>query len=319
MDPGRSSKAPTDPWIDNFLEDLLRVRLASPHTCRNYTQALHGFLSWYFHVKKQSPCWNTMGRDVFRSYLRFLGREGYGRSSTQVRFSALRSFYKFLIGKGQVKQSPLRNIILPRKEHHLPQFLTLRQIQALLEAPAKAYEAKCKQKKTHVSSDAYIRDSAVLETLYSCGLRISELCGLLVEDLLWNEQLVCVKGKGRKERMTPIGMHALDSIQRYWEMIGHPQDPEAPVFFANTAKHSVIYPRLIQARLKHYLVIAGLDPSLTPHKLRHSFATHLLNAGADLRSIQELLGHAHLVTTQIYTHLGTDRIKGVYDAAHPRA
>ena len=155
--------------------------------------------------------------------------------------------------------------------------------------------------------------------MYSCGLRISELCGLKVGDLFWQDQLVRVEGKGKKERMTPIGAPALESIRHYWNTVGHSQTLNLPVFFASLAKGNALYPRLIQTRLKHYLISAGLDPNLTPHKLRHSFATHMLNAGADLRSVQELLGHAHLVTTQIYTHLTTDRLKRVYDQAHPRA
>jgi len=251
--------------------------------------------------------------------LRFLGRKEYSRSSTQIRFSALRTFYKFLIRKGRVKESPIRNILLPKKEKRLPQFLTPEQIHALLEAPAKAWEKKRSNQKTRTSPETFLRDSAVLETFYSCGLRISELCGLKVSDLFWEDQLILVEGKGKKERMTPIGAPALDSIRLYWDRIAHPQKAEQPVFYSKLANGKPLYPRLIQSRLKLYLLSAGLDPNLTPHKLRHSFATHMLNAGADLRSVQELLGHAHLVTTQIYTHLTTDRLKRVYDQAHPRA
>jgi integrase/recombinase XerC len=159
----------------------------------------------------------------------------------------------------------------------------------------------------------------VLETIYSCGLRISELCGLVAQDLDWNERLVRVRGKGKKERLVPIGETALAAIKNYWSML--PQTPagESPVFLAGLDKRTPITPRSLQLRLKKHLAIAGLDPHLTPHKLRHSYATHLLDGGADLRSVQELLGHAHLVTTQVYTHLTTDRLKRAYEAAHPRA
>jgi integrase/recombinase XerC len=142
---------------------------------------------------------------------------------------------------------------------------------------------------------------------------------LTVGDVFFDDQVVRVEGKGKKERLTPIGLPALESISAYWDAINHPKFPDQPVFYANVDDKLGLYPRLIQTRLKTYLIMAELDPNLTPHKLRHSFATHLLNAGADLRSVQELLGHAHLVTTQIYTHLSTDRLKRVYDESHPRA
>ena len=160
---------------------------------------------------------------------------------------------------------------------------------------------------------------AILETIYSCGLRVSELCDLRTEDVDRGERLVRVRGKGQKERQVPIGEPALTAIDRYWKTLPFTPDKRSPVFFAKIARRSAMNPRLVQLRLKHYLATAGLDPALTPHKLRHSYATHLLDAGADLRSVQELLGHAHLATTQIYTHLSTERLKKAYDAAHPRA
>jgi integrase/recombinase XerC len=160
---------------------------------------------------------------------------------------------------------------------------------------------------------------AILETIYSCGLRISELCGLQVGDIDWEEQLVRVRGKGKKERLVPIGATALDSIQKYWSLLRQAPSGTAPVFVVETKRPAPVSPVNLARRLKKYLALAGLDPGLTPHKLRHSYATHLLDAGADLRSVQELLGHAHLVTTQVYTHVTTERLKKAYDAAHPRA
>jgi integrase/recombinase XerC len=241
-----SNRAVDDPLIDAFLEELSRVRTASDHTCRNYAQALNEFVAWHQESLKSAPDWKALDRDSFRAYLRFLGRKEYSRSSTQVRFSALRTFYKFLIRKGRVKESPIRNILLPKKEKLLPQFLTPQQIHALLEAPAKAWEEKVKNQKTRTSPEPFLRDSAVLETFYSCGLRISELCGLKVSDLFWEDQLIRVEGKGKKERMTPIGAPALDSIRLYWDTIGHSQKPEQPVFYANIANEKPLYPRLIQ-------------------------------------------------------------------------
>jgi integrase/recombinase XerC len=164
-----------------------------------------------------------------------------------------------------------------------------------------------------------LRDVAVLETIYSCGLRVSELCGLRVDDVDWSEQIVRVRGKGKKERLVPIGRTALMAIQDYWNTFKQPPGGAAPVFFAETKKPAPLRAISVARRLKQFLAIAGLDPGLTPHKLRHSYATHLLDAGADLRSVQELLGHAHLVTTQVYTHVTTERLKKAYDAAHPRA
>ena len=170
-----------------------------------------------------------------------------------------------------------------------------------------------------VDALTFQRDVAILETIYSCGLRVSELCGLRADDLDWNERLVRVRGKGRKERLVPIGEPALQAIESYWSTLKQPSSGEASVFFAETKKTGPLHPVQLSRRLKQYLAIAGLDPGLTPHKLRHSYATHLLDAGADLRSVQELLGHAHLVTTQVYTHVTTERLKKAYDAAHPRA
>jgi integrase/recombinase XerC len=189
----------------------------------------------------------------------------------------------------------------------------------LLDAPARELAALKQSSASELDETPFRRDIAILETIYSCGLRISELCGLLAEDIHWTEQIVRVRGKGKKERLVPIGAPALAAIQNYWSALPHPPPADAPVFLARPKQFKPMYPRLVQLRLKRYLEIAGLDPHLTPHKLRHSYATHMLDGGADLRSVQELLGHAHLVTTQVYTHLTTERLKRAYDAAHPRA
>jgi len=271
--------------------------------------------------RKSPAVWEKLQRDDFRGFVRFLGRNNLSRAAVQLRFSALRTFYKFLIRHGAAESSPIKNLSLPKLEKRLPRFLTQQQMEDLLAAPARLLEAQ-KQKKgpgRPVSAEVCLRDVAVLETIYSCGLRVSELCGLRAEDIDGSEQLVRVRGKGKKERLVPIGEPALRSLQNYWRALKQPPSGISPVFFAETKKRSPLQPVQLSRRLKQYLVIAGLDPGLTPHKLRHSYATHLLDAGADLRSVQELLGHAHLITTQVYTHVTTERLKKAYDAAHPRA
>ena len=320
-----------DKWIQKFLAHLATDRGASAYTQRNYRQALTEFVRWHQLESPesgvQSPnsqpaiVWDKLQRDDFRNYLRFLGRHNLGRAAIQLRFSALRTFYKFLIRHAAVETSPIKNLSLPKLEKRLPKFLTIQQMKDLLAAPAKLLETQ-KQRKgagRPISAAACLRDLAVLETIYSCGLRVSELCGLRVDDIDWSEQLVRVRGKGKKERLVPVGEPALKAIQSYWSALRQPPAGSSPVFFAETKKHAPLNPLQLSRRLKRYLVIAGLDPGLTPHKLRHSYATHLLDAGADLRSVQELLGHAHLITTQIYTHVTTERLKKAYDAAHPRA
>lgn len=310
----------SDEWIRKFLQHLETARGASIYTLRNYRHSLIEFYDWSLKERSSAPNWQTLQRDDFRSYVRFLGRKKLSRAATQLRFSSFRTFYKFLIQHGVVQNTPIKNIALPKLEKRLPKFMTQQQMIDLLDAPLKRFAAEQKKKKkTPVHPSPYLRDVAILETIYSCGLRISELCGLKVENIDSNEQLVRVFGKGKKERVIPIGETALKAINAYWNSLTFPVDANSPVFFTDAEKRHPIYPRLLQLRLKNYLEDAQLDPGLTPHKLRHSYATHLLDAGADLRSVQELLGHAHLVTTQIYTHVSTERLKRAYEKAHPRA
>ncbi len=310
-----------DSLLQGFLQHLGSDRGASIYTQRNYRQALAEFHRWHQQERQSPPPWPTLHRDDFRSYLRYLGRNRLGRAAIQLRFSALRSFYKFLIRRGKVETSPIKNVALPKLEKRLPRFLTVDQLSSLLAAPLQL-QAPSPEKKGRgrpVDPTLPLRDVAILETIYSCGLRISELCGLLVEDVDFSEQLIRVRGKGKKERQVPIGQIALDAIKAYWRKLPSPPTGREPVFLAVTREITPVVPRALQARLKKYLALAGLDPKLTPHKLRHSYATHLLDNGADLRSVQELLGHAHLVTTQVYTHVSTERLKKAYDQAHPRA
>ena len=309
-----------DKWIHKFLAHLATDRGASVYTQRNYRDALIEFCNWHQEERQAIPVWEKLQRDDFRGFVRFLGRNNLSRAATQLRFSALRTFYKFLIRHGGATASPIKNLSLPKLEKRLPKFLTKQQMEALLIAPFEVLKIqKTKKAGRPVSQIAALRDVAVLETIYSCGLRVSELCGLRVDDIDWSEQIVRVRGKGKKERLVPIGKPALMAIQDYWNTFKQPAGGASPIFFAETKKRAPLAPVQLARRLKQFLAIAGLDPGLTPHKLRHSYATHLLDAGADLRSVQELLGHTHLVTTQVYTHVTTERLKKAYDAAHPRA
>jgi len=310
-----------DPLVKKFLAHLATDRGASVFTQRNYRQALTEFARWHLEERKVPAAWDQLQRDDFRGYVRFLGRNHLSRAATQLRFSALRTFYKFLIRHGLAETSPIKNLALPKPEKRLPRFLTKQQMEELLAAPMKLLATQ-QQKKgpgRPISAEVCWRDVAVLETIYSCGLRISELCGLRVEDIDFCEQLVRVRGKGKKERLVPAGEPALKAIQEYWAQLLEPPHGVQPVFQVDTLKAAPLSPLQLSRRLKNYLIVAGLDPHLTPHKLRHSYATHLLDAGADLRSVQELLGHAHLATTQVYTHVTTERLKKAYEAAHPRA
>jgi site-specific recombinase XerD len=308
-----------DDLAQAFLQHLDSERAVSAYTVRNYRQALNEFARWHQEERQQPPAWTGLQRDDFRGYLRHLGRHALSRAAIQLRFSALRSFYRFLVRRGGLESSPVKNLALPRLGKRLPRFLTLEQLEALLKAPLQPLRTHRKGPGRPIDEAACYRDVAILETIYSCGLRISELCHLRAEDLNWREQMVRVCGKGKKERLVPIGAPALEAIRLYWSRLPAAPLGSTPVFLPSTTKVKPLSPRILQARLKRYLVLAGLDPAITPHKLRHSYATHMLDAGADLRSVQELLGHARLATTQVYTHVTTDRLKRAYDEAHPRA
>lgn len=320
----------------SFLQALANEKAASPYTLRNYRQALTEFNLWYYNHFHINPDWIHLSREDFRSYLRWLGSQGLKRAPISLRFSGLRSFYKYLIKNNLIQNSPIQDITLPRQEKRIPRFLTLEQILSLLQAPFTKLEQIEKKLQTSEKSSSHPseksarfkviqkihacwRDQAILETFYACGLRISELCKLRVQDICFGSQSIRVLGKGKKERILPIGTHALEAIKHYWQQLDRPPEPQDPVFWSNPAEPQPPTPRIIQLNLKKYLALAGLDTSLTPHKLRHSFATHILDAGADLRSVQELLGHASISTTQVYTHITVERLKKVYDKAHPHA
>lgn len=336
-----SAAPPPDALVAGFLAHLGAERGVSAYTARNYAQALREFAAWYRAERQVEPPWTTLRKEEFRLYLRHLGRLTLSPAATRLRFSALRTFYRHLQRRGILAEMPVKDVVLPKLPRRLVRFLTIDQMQALLAAPARAAEvggsarvgaqagaeaeAEGKEPAARgkrgrpVDSSVAARDTAILEVLYSCGLRISELCGLRVQDVDWEQAVARIRGKGRKERLVPVGRYAVAAMQRYWEVLGQRPEPEQPVFWRGRKEARALPPRTLQHRLKGYLRMAGLDPDLSPHKLRHSFATHLLDAGADLRSVQEMLGHAQLATTQVYTHVSTERLRKAYDSAHPRA
>ena len=242
-----------------------------------------------------------------REFLAYLYGQNYTKSTTARKLATLRSFCKFLMRRGLISVNPLSTIRTPKQEKRLPKCLDLEQIQKLLDTPGDD-DILCG------------RDKAILEVLYSSGIRVSELVELDMSDLDLQEGVLRVRGKGRKDRLTPIGSQAIKAVQRYFEMriADNPSQPLTGRVFLNKHGRS-LSTRSVRRKLDKYLGMAGLDPGISPHTLRHSFATHLLNNGADLRSVQELLGHQSLSTTQVYTHLTTSRMKQVYDQAHPRA
>jgi tyrosine recombinase XerC len=304
----REAQSPgADPLVAEFLTYLRAERDASALTVRNYGAELDAFRAW-FEGRTKSKCdWGRLDIFHIRGYLVHMTERNYDRATIQLKMSALRSFYKWLLRAERVKQNPLTGLTLPKKVRKLPKFLTIQQIESLLAAPL--------ADKNPDHAFAVWRDKAILEVLYSSGIRIHELVGLNDDDVDLLGEVVRVRGKGKKERLAPLGGPAVEALQRYIEI--RRRTARGPLFI--NSRRGRLSARQIQRRLKKYLIAANLDPSLTPHKLRHSFATHMLDAGADLRSVQELLGHANLSTTQIYTHVTPERLKKVYEKAHPRA
>jgi integrase/recombinase XerC len=308
-----------DARVTEFLEHLRSERDTSRYTVRNYAHALSRFGEWCRQQTPRPNLWTGIRREDLRFYLRHLGRQGLSPAAIRLQFSALRTFFRYLLSRGFIRSLPVRDLALPRRPRRLVRYLSVEQMLALLAAPARQKPPGNRRPGRPPDSSVASRDTAVLETIYSCGLRISELCGLRAEDLDLRDAAVRVRGKGRKERILPIGQHALIAIRTYWSALRALPAPQQPVFWRAHDDPRPLPPRTLQHRLKGYLLAAGLDPELTPHKLRHSFATHLLDSGADLRSVQELLGHSRLGTTQVYTHVTTERLRQAYHQAHPRA
>ncbi len=298
----RDRSAKKDPLAEEFLRYLAVERNASPRTLKAYRQALAAFRA---HNPKP---WKQCTTDDFRDYLFAIVKRGQARSYVRLQFSALHAFYKFLTDRKKLRIDPLRQLQLPKLERKLPLVLTRQQIDELLAAPLKV------PKERAAPEWMPLRDVAVMELFYSSGLRLSELAALDVADVDLYTESVRVFGKGRKERVCPVGAPALEAVQKYRSAA---RVHSGPLFINKLRKR--ISPNSIWLILKRYLRHTSIPISISPHKLRHSFATHLLDRGADLRSVQALLGHASLSTTQIYTHVTIERLKSAYADAHPRA
>ena len=292
-----------DHLSDEFLRHLAVERNASSKTLKAYGSALAKI-----RVHLKGKPWLKCQPDDFRDYLFHLSKEKAARSYMRLQFSALRTFYKFLRTRKKLTYDPSAEVQLPKLQKQLPIVLTRQQMEELLSAPLRV------KKESAAPTWMPLRDAAVLELFYSSGLRLGELAVLDVADVDLYTESVRVFGKGKKERVCPVGLPALEAIQRYRVAAKVHSGP----LFINKARRR-ISSRSIWLIVRRYLHFTSIPISISPHKLRHSFATHLLDRGADLRSVQALLGHASLSTTQIYTHVTVERLKKAYAEAHPRA
>ncbi|HXN34573.1 MAG TPA: tyrosine recombinase XerC [Opitutaceae bacterium] len=297
-------------WWTPFGDHLLHERRCSPYTVRNYRAAFEDFHRWLVSSGLWAKGIDALGPREIRDFV-IEAQRRYGRRTLHNHVSGLRALCRFWMTKGRLKRNPFSGAPLPKLEKRLPQFLTEEQARTLLASPARLLEAG--------GCDAFtaVRDRLAMELLYGAGLRVSELVGLDHGAVDIGEGVARVLGKGRKQRICPLGRVACEVLRRFRDEFTPGAGPGDPVLCSRRGARMTV--RAVQLMLKRHLALAGLPLDLTPHKLRHSFATHLLNAGADLRIVQELLGHAQLVTTQVYTHVSIARLKDVYDRAHPRA
>jgi len=283
-------------YIEKFLSYLEIEKNYSPHTLLNYRLDLQEFAKFLGSDPVESIQYSTLRRFLAQMRERNLKPRSVAR-----KLSSLRSFFKYLQREKVIKSNPAALLVTPKLDKPLPHFLSEAEAVQLIEAP-----------KSDKISDQ--RDRAIFEALYSTGMRVSELVGLDVEDVDFISNIVRVMGKGRKERIIPIGDTALESMKDYVDHRPH----ESKAMFLNRSG-TRLSDRSVRNIINKFILKESVRQHVTPHMFRHSFATHLLNRGADLRSVQELLGHVNLSTTQIYTHLTTDKLKNVYDKAHPRA
>lgn len=285
-----------DRYIDKFISYLEIEKNYSRHTLLNYRLDLIELGSFIAEIP-----WERVDYPLLRKYLAQLRTKQYRSRTLARKLSSLRSFFRFLHREGLIKNNPALLVMSPRMEKRLPKFLTEEETARFIESPChETWQGR--------------RDRAIFEMLYSTGIRVSELVGLDVSGVDLISNMVKVAGKGKKERLVPIGDKAVTAIKDY---LDH-RKGKSPVLFLNK-NGTRLSDRGVRNIIHKYIHAASLNQNISPHVLRHTFATHLLNRGADLRSVQELLGHVHLSTTQIYTHVTTDRLKKVYNQAHPRA
>lgn len=295
--------------LARFLQYLRAERNASDLTIKSYREDLTALTTYLTEARGgRPPTPDQLTPVELRGYVAALHEAGYARTTIARRMASMRSFFRFGQREGWCKTNPAKPLRTPRKARNLPHFLSAEDIGRLLQSPSP-------------DDPLGLRDRAILETLYSAGLRVSELAGLNQSDLDFDAGVLHVRGKGRRERLAPIGSYAIRALGR-WLAVRQlsPREPQgalAPVFVNRFGRR--LTTRSVGRMLEKYLRLTGLDRRTTPHTLRHSFATHLLDQGADIRSVQELLGHKSLVTTQIYTHVSTAGLRAAYEKAHPRA
>jgi integrase/recombinase XerC len=292
------------PTIRSFLNHLKTERNSSPHTIRGYEDDLLQFERYLVEVEGDAADPTEADSKRLRAFSAWLSGEAYSPSTIARRLASLRSFYKYQRRQGSVTTDPAGGLRNPKQPRRLPKLLTVAEAIGLLDSIPTA--------------DALgVRDRAMFETLYGGGLRVSELVGLDLVDLDEEQTMVRVRGKGRRERLCPVGPMAMEWVLR-WKVARHPSKFEETALFLNH-RGTRLTTRSVGRLLQDHLIRLGLDPASSPHTLRHSFATHLLDRGADLRSVQDLLGHRSLTTTQIYTHVTKERLIDAYKEAHPRA
>ena len=287
-------------YIDKFIDYLKIEKNASEHTIINYSVDLKDFSNFLGDAQLE-----TVTYLVLRRYLAHIKERNYSKRTIARKLATLRSFFRFLYREGYLKTNPATSIVTPKLEKKLPLFLDVDEVVKLIEAPGE-------------KDLSGLRDKAILETLYSTGIRVGELVGLNINNVDFIGGVVKVSGKGKKERLTPIGDKALRAIRNYLGKRDLKKSVNKKAVFLNK-NGGRLTDRSVRRVVGKYIKTVSLREGISPHTLRHSFATHLLDRGADLRSVQELLGHMNLSTTQIYTHVTTKRLKEVYEKAHPRA